>query len=183
MTPRPEPGTTGPSTKTPLKRGSKKKRVRVMAVGVFDIIHLGHIHYLEAARGLGDELVVVVSTDKMVMKRKHVPITPQEMRVRLVGALKPVDNAVLGHTDDQLKSVEDVRPDIIALGYDDYHNVDELKRKLAERGLHPEIVRVNAFRHDLDGTRKIIRKIFDSGLFESPVIRDLKPQKEGTEGQ
>lgn len=146
--------------------GMPKKRV--MAVGVFDILHLGHLHYLQEARKFGDELVVVVATDEMVRKRKHQPIIAQDMRLELVRGLKPVDDAILGDPSDQLKSVERLRPDVIALGYDDYHNVEELKKRLADRGLSPEIVRVSKFDHDLDGTRKIIRKIFDSGLFQSP---------------
>jgi len=139
-----------------------------MAVGVFDILHLGHLHYLQEARKFGDELIVVVATDEMVRRRKHQPIIAQDMRVELVKGLKPVDDAILGDPQDQLKSVERVQPDIIALGYDDYHNVDKLQAQLAARGLHPEIVRVSKFDHDLDGTRKIIRKIFDSGLFQAP---------------
>lgn len=144
------------------------KRRRVMAVGVFDILHLGHLHYLQEARKFGDELVVVVASDEMVRKRKHQPIIAQDMRLELVKGLKPVDDAVLGDPSDQLKSVERLQPDVIALGYDDYHNVEQLKANLAARGLHPDIVRVDKFDHDLDGTRKIIRKIFDSGLFQSP---------------
>jgi FAD synthetase len=150
---------------------------RVMAVGVFDILHLGHLHYLQEARKLGDELVVVVATDEMVRRRKHQPIIAQDMRLEMVRGLKPVDDAVLGDPNDQLKSVERLRPDIIALGYDDYHKVEELKARMAERGLTPEVVRITKFDHDLDGTRKIIRKIFDSGMFTAPSAPD-KPKEE-----
>lgn len=155
---------------------TERKRVRVMAVGVFDLIHLGHVHYLQEARSMGDELVVVVATDEMVRRRKHVPIIPQEMRVEMVKALKPVDDAVLGDPQDQLKSVERLKPEIIALGYDDYHNVEDLRRALAGRGLHPEIRRVARFDHDLDGTRKIVRKIFDSGLFSPQTEKEVGKQ-------
>jgi FAD synthetase len=156
-----------------LEMGKK----RVMAVGVFDILHLGHLHYLQEAKKFGDELVVVVATDEMVRKRKHQPIIAADMRLELVKGLKPVDDALLGDPQDQMKSVERVQPDVIALGYDDYHNVEELKKRLAERGLHPEIVRVSKFDHDLDGTRKIIRKIFDSGLFTPPSAPE-KPKED-----
>jgi FAD synthetase len=150
-----------------------------MAVGVFDLLHLGHLHYLQEARKLGDELVVVVATDEMVRKRKHQPIIAQEMRLEMVRGLKPVDDAVLGDPQDQLKSVERLRPDVIALGYDDYHKVDDLKARMAERGLHPEVVRIEKFDHDLDGTRKIIRRIFDSGLFTPPSAPEPpKPREE-----
>lgn len=153
------------------------KKVRVMAVGVFDLVHLGHVHYLEEAKAMGDELVVVVATDEMVRRRKHVPIFPQEMRMEMIQALKPVDLAVVGDPADQIASVERLKPDIIALGYDDYHKVEELKKNLAARGLSAEIRRVTKFDHDLDGTRKIIRRIFDSGLFTPSTDASEKPEK------
>ena len=92
--------------------------VRVMASGVFDLLHPGHLYYLKEAKKLGDELVVVGATDNTVRKRKHEPITPQDMRLEMVEALKPVDRAVLGHENDVFRTVEELKPDIIALGYD-----------------------------------------------------------------
>ncbi|MGQ0536782.1 MAG: adenylyltransferase/cytidyltransferase family protein [Methanobacteriota archaeon] len=138
---------------------------RVMAVGVFDLIHTGHLHYLQEARRLGDELVVVVASDRSVATRKHhPPILPQAMRAELVAALKPVDRVVLGRDADHLKTAEEVRPDVIALGHDDYHNEAELKAELARRGMDCAIVRIAQVDHDLGGTRKILRRIFDLGF-------------------
>ncbi len=134
---------------------------RVMAVGVFDLLHLGHVHYLTEARKLGDELVVVVATDKSVSARKHAPIMAQEMRRALVAALKPVDHAVIGHEGDHYRTVEEQEPDIIALGYDDYHRAGEIREELAKRGLEGiDVARMPKFDdHDLNGTRKIVRRI------------------------
>ena len=136
---------------------------KVMAVGVFDLLHLGHVHYLTEARKLGDELVVVVASDAMTKGRKHQPIMPAEMRVALVSALKPVTQAVVGDERDQYVSVERLRPDVIALGYDDYHRADEIKEELARRGItNVTIARMPKFdEHDLNGTRKIVRRILD----------------------
>ena len=67
--------------------------VRVMAVGIFDLLHAGHLHYLEQAKLLGDDLVVVVAHDETVRKQKHEPITTQDLRRRMVEGLKPVDRA------------------------------------------------------------------------------------------
>ncbi|PKK85763.1 MAG: FAD synthase [Thermoplasmata archaeon HGW-Thermoplasmata-1] len=131
-----------------------------MASGVFDLIHLGHIHYLEEARRLGDELVVVVARDETVRGYKHQPITPELMRVEMVNALKPVDMAVLGHVGDPLKIVGELKPDIIALGYDQGHRAETLERMLAERGLNIKVIRLCKLEGaDLDGTRKIIARI------------------------
>ena len=142
--------------KTPGKR-------RVMAAGVFDLLHLGHVHYLTEAKKMGDELVVVVATDVMVAKRKHQPIVPQEQRLALVAALKPVDHAILGSPQDQYVTVAAVQPDVIALGYDDYHVAADLKAELAKRGLGQiEIARCPKFdENDLNGTRKIVKRILE----------------------
>lgn len=138
-------------------------RRRVMAAGVFDLLHLGHVHYLTEARKMGDELVVVVSTDVMVARRKHQPIIPQEQRLALVAALKPVDVAILGSPVDQMQSVAAVQPDVIALGYDDYHRADDLRADLAGRGMGSvEVARCPRFdEHDLNGTRRIVKRILE----------------------
>ncbi|UCH90055.1 MAG: FAD synthase [Thermoplasmata archaeon] len=143
--------------------------VRVMATGVFDIIHLGHLHYLEEARKLGDELYVVVATDSTVRKIKHEPITNESVRLKLIEALKPVDSALLGYEDDRYKIVEEIKPDIIALGYDQIHDEAEIKEELSKRGMNVEVVRLEKFDYDLDGTRKIIRKIIDWWTFKKKM--------------
>lgn len=136
--------------------------VRVMATGVFDILHLGHLHYLEESKKLGDELVVVVATDTTVRKRKHEPITPEKMRCELVASLKPVDKAVLGREGgDIFEIVKDLRPDIITLGYDQPFDQQNLEKELQKRGLKVKVVRMPHLDHDLDGTRKIINKIIE----------------------
>jgi FAD synthetase len=133
-----------------------------MATGVFDILHLGHLHYLEESKKLGDELVVVVATDTTVRKRKHEPITPEKMRCELVASLKPVDKAVLGREGgDIFEIVKDLRPDIITLGYDQPFDKQNLEKELAKRGLKVKVVRMPHLDHDLDGTRKIINKIIE----------------------
>lgn len=132
--------------------------IRVMASGVFDLLHMGHVHYLREAQSLGDELVVVVATDETVKRCKHTPIIPETMRRELVEALKPVDKAIVGHTGDMLAVVEELKPDIIALGYD--QNVEHLEQQLRERGITARVVRCPPYtEHGLHGTRRIIRRI------------------------
>jgi FAD synthetase len=140
-----------------------------MASGVFDLLHLGHVTYLEEARKLGDELYVVVATDSTVRRIKHEPITNENIRLRLVAALKPVDKAVLGYEGDQYKIVEEIQPDIIALGYDQAHDEENIKRELEERNLGIKVVRLGKFEYDLNGTRKIIRKIIDWWTFKKKM--------------
>jgi FAD synthetase len=129
-----------------------------MASGVFDLLHMGHVHYLSEAKSLGDELIVVVATDETVRRNKHTPIIPEEMRRDLVASLKPVDRAVVGHTGDVLAIVEELQPDIIALGYD--QEFKHLEQKLHDRNLSARLVVCSPFAEtDLHGTRRIIRKI------------------------
>ncbi len=136
--------------------------VRVMAVGVFDLLHAGHLHYVEQAKALGDELVVVVAHDDTVRKQKHEPVTSQALRCRMVQGLKPVDTAIIGNppTMPIYEILETVKPDIIALGYDQKHSLDTIKKGLKENGWKDvEVIRVEGLADDLDGTRKIIAKI------------------------
>lgn len=134
---------------------------RVMATGVFDILHSGHLRYLREAKLLGDELIVVVATDATVRREKHEPITPEKMRLELVQALKPVDHAFLGKEGDMFEIVKEVSPDIIVLGYDQAFDEKRLAAELEKRGLKARVVRLSKYGEDLNGTRKIIRKIID----------------------
>lgn len=94
----------------------------VLAGGVFDIIHPGHIHTLNAAKILGDVLVVVVATDNTAIKmKKRQPLHSKEQRQELVNSLSMVDLCLIGQEDDIFKTVNLVKPQIIALGYDQVH--------------------------------------------------------------
>lgn len=140
--------------------------VKVMTSGVFDILHPGHLFYLEEAKALGDELVVVVATDKTARARKHEPINPEAMRLRMIQALRPVDRAILGYEGDMYKIVLEIQPDIIALGHDQRHDPDVIRTELADRGLDVEVVRIGRTDHDLNGTRKVIGKVIDWYIFQ-----------------
>jgi FAD synthetase len=109
----------------------------VLATGAFDLIHLGHVRFLEASKrrgGRGAKLVVVVARDKTVLSRKgRMPILPEDQRRELVGSLRVVDKAILGHTHlDLLGILREVKPDIVSVGYDQKQiktSVDKLLRK------------------------------------------------------
>ena len=106
-------------TLTELGRTSLKV---VLAGGVFDIIHPGHIHTLKAAKNLGDVLVVAIATNKTAEKmKKRLPLHSQDQRKMLVDALSIVDVGIVGNEADLFKTVDLIRPQIIALGYDQVH--------------------------------------------------------------
>ena len=137
---------------------------RVLAVGVFDLLHAGHLHYLEQAKELGDHLTVIVAHDDTVRQRKHEPVTSQDLRKRMVEGLKPVDEVVVGNPP-QISIFEilpEVNPDVIALGFDQEHAEESIRESLNGLGLsHIEVCRVAGLTEDLDGTRKIIARILE----------------------
>ena len=95
----------------------------VLATGVFDILHPGHIRFLEESKQAGGpraKLVIVVARDKTVLKRKgRRPVLPESDRRRIVAALKPVSRAFLGHEEvDFLTTLRELQPDIVCVGYD-----------------------------------------------------------------
>ncbi len=138
--------------------------MKVMAVGVFDLLHAGHLHYLEQAKSLGDYLTVVVAHDDTVRMRKHEPVTNHELRKRMVEGLKPVDEAIIGNSPEVsiFEILPVVSPDIIALGYDQEHAEDSIRLKLQELGYDKiTVTRVEGLSDDLDGTRKIIARILE----------------------
>ena len=130
-----------------------------MATGVFDLLHPGHVHFLAEARKLGDELVVVVARDSTAHKFKHEPITSEESRLRMVASLKAVDRAVLGREGSIYEILPEIRPDVIVLGFDQIHNEEEILAECRRRGLPTKVVRLPRFEGDLDGTRKIVKRV------------------------
>ncbi|MDY6986093.1 MAG: adenylyltransferase/cytidyltransferase family protein [Candidatus Thermoplasmatota archaeon] len=137
--------------------------VRVMASGVFDIIHPGHIFYLQKAKELGDELFVVIANDKTTERKKRKPIMHQEERALVVSALKPVDGVVIGkETGDIFDTVKEIKPDIIALGFDQEFDEKLLERDAKEHKLDMRVVRLPKMNGGTDATRKIIAKILEA---------------------
>ncbi len=117
----------------------------VLAGGVFDIIHPGHIHTLTAAKALGDVLVVAIATDKTAQKMKKMsPLHDQELRCELVSSLSMVDEAIVGHEEDIFETVKEVKPDIIALGYDQIHQEKFISDGCKRISLDVEIVRLQS---------------------------------------
>jgi len=142
-----------------------------MATGTFDLLHMGHIYYLEEAKKLGDTLVVVVATDSTVRKLKHEPITPEEIRINLIKQLKMVDEAYLGHEDDMYTIVQEIKPDIIALGFDQIHDEATLQKELKKRKINAKVVRLPKYQgeSDLEGTRRIIQKVIAAYEFQKKM--------------
>ena len=130
------------TTLTELGRNSLRV---VLAGGVFDIIHPGHIYTLNAARLLGDVLVVVVATDNTAIKmKKRKPLHSQDQRQELVNSLVMVDLCLVGQEDDIFKTVNLVRPQIIALGYDQVHQEKFIKDGCIRIKLDAKVARLQS---------------------------------------
>jgi FAD synthetase len=151
------------------KGENRTKRRIVLASGVFDLLHLGHVRFLEEAKKAGGhnaELIVIVARDSTVEKRKGTrPIVPEIQRCALVASLKVVDKALLGYEDFNMgKVVEKIKPDVIALGYDSHTSSLEqtVKNLVREKGLKIKVVKIGHFREDeLDSSSKIKKKIIE----------------------
>ncbi len=151
------------------KTQKTKKRKIVLASGVFDLLHLGHVRFLEAAKKTGGRrarLVVVVARDDTVEKKKgRKPIMSESQRCALVGSLKVVDEAILGYENfDMRKIIQRIRPDVIALGYDSHMSglENSVRNAIKERALKPKIVKIGKFSSDeLDSSSKIKQRIVE----------------------
>jgi FAD synthetase len=135
------------------------KMIRVLATGTFDILHPGHILYFNKAKELGDELFVIVSRDSMV-QHKLKPILPEQQRLQVVQALSMVDHAELGSEHDIFEPLASIKPDVIALGYNQHFDDNKLREDLKKRNIPSKVIRLPY--HDsgkLSATENIIREI------------------------
>jgi len=147
------------------KKEGKKKRKIVLASGTFDLLHLGHVKYLEEAKKAGGrnaELIVIVARDGTVEKRRGAkPIVPENQRRALVGSLKVVDDAILGYEDfDIEKVIQKIKPDVIALGYDRSDIQQAVRDYVKEKRLVIKVVKISKFEdEELNSSSKIKQKI------------------------
>src|SRR4029079_5702150 len=117
----------------------------VLIGGVFDIVHPGHIHTLKDAKSHGDILVVVVAKSSTAHKiNKNRKIYHDEfLRRELVSSIRYVDYALIGREGTLYDTVEFVKPDIIALGYDQKHTEKEIAMNCLKRGINTRVIRLN----------------------------------------
>ncbi len=132
----------------------------VMCTGTFDIIHKGHLYYLTQAKKYGKELIVVVARDKTSEAFKgRMPINNERKRLKAVKKLKIVNKAVLGHHGNIFDIIEEIKPDVICLGYDQKIAVQDLRKELKKRGIRAKVVRLEAYKPYIYKSSKILRRI------------------------
>ncbi len=126
-----------------------KKPLRVVIAGTWDLIHPGHIWLMSKAKERGYLTVIVArdSTSKRLKGRR--PVVPEEQRLAVVKALKPVDEATLGEENhDILKIVERLKPDLILLGPDQHYDIAAMRADLGKRGLKTKVERIKEVYED-----------------------------------
>lgn len=137
---------------------------RVVAQGTFDLLHPGHIHYLTEATAMGDELHVIIARRSNVT-HKEPPILPNQQRRDVIAALEMVDAAHVGDESDIFAPIEMLDPDVIALGYDQHHDVASIEQALEDRGINCRVERVSGrgpqFKGEILSTGDIIDRIID----------------------
>jgi cytidyltransferase-like protein len=124
-------------------RGRRSIRV-VLIGGGFEVIHAGHIYTIDQAKKQGDALVAVVARDSTVRRGKgRDPVTTEVERRKLLSSLRQVDAAILGVKGNIYRTLERVKPDVVALGYDQRHSESEIVREAALRGISLKVVRLD----------------------------------------
>lgn len=147
------------ATLTELGRSSLRV---VLSGGVFDIIHPGHVHTLRAAKGLGDVLVVVVATSRTAERMKRrAPLHGQDQRRDLVSSLLMVDLCLVGDEADIFRTVDRVRPEVVALGYDQIHQEKYIVDGCRRIGLDVTVARLQSPVPEISSS-KIEREYGDS---------------------
>jgi len=143
-----------------LLRPKGRKSFKVVFIGgTFEVIHPGHIYTIEQAKRLGDILVAVVARDATVRRRKgRDPIVSEEERRKVLAAVRYVDAALLGSEANIYDTLERVRPDIVALGYDQYHRDEEIALEARRREIRLSVVRLSSLNPTLK-TSKILAQL------------------------
>lgn len=142
----------------------KAKQTIVLASGVFDILHLGHIHYLKQAKKLGELLYVVLARDKTVQKKKGKAFNDEKVRMRLVSALRCVDKVFLGDEDllhHQFEIIKKLKPDLIAIGFDQIYDNQQLEREIFKQTGHKvKVKRLTHYKGKFNKTSQNIQEIY-----------------------
>jgi FAD synthetase len=139
--------------------------VLVLVAGTFDLIHPGHIRFIQEASKLGDVMVIVGRDSTVERIKGHRPFIPENQRLEVVKNLKGVKKAVLGYEDtDPLKIVQNIKPDILLLGPNQNFSKEKIELDLEKRGLKTKIIRMTDIidSYPYCSTTKIVNRILET---------------------
>ncbi|WP_434521397.1 adenylyltransferase/cytidyltransferase family protein [Halorubrum sp. AS12] len=147
---------------------------RVVAQGTFDLLHPGHVHYLEDAATYGDELHAIVARRTNVT-HKPAPVLCARQRRDMVAALDAVDEAHLGDPEDVFVPIERLEPDVIVLGFDQHHDEADIAAALDDRGVDCRVERASGREPNYEGELLSSGDIVDRILSERDDGADATP--------
>ncbi len=143
-----------------------------MSFGTFDLFHAGHENYLKQARALGDYLIVIIARDETVKKIKgKMPVHNERQRLKIVKNSGIADKVILGYKGDKHKVLKKFRPDVIALGYDQFIFTQRLEKTLIDLKLDATIVRLQPY----------CAQMYKSSLIKKVVGIDHDPSQKETD--
>ena|SRR3990167_3289513 len=129
---------------------TKDKKNLVMVFGTFDYLHAGHENLFQQAKQLGDEIITIIARDKTVKTIKGaLPDHDEKQRMQNLKDTGWSDIVILGNNKEKTKVVRDYRPNIIALGYDQFAFTYRLEKFLMDIKLDAKIVRLKPYNPDI----------------------------------
>ncbi|MEK6947233.1 MAG: adenylyltransferase/cytidyltransferase family protein [Nanoarchaeota archaeon] len=118
----------------------------VMCAGTFDTIHPGHLYFFSEAKKFGDKLIVVVARDETSERMKgKKPSHNEKERLEAIRSLEIVNQAVLGRTGSIFDIVEEIKPNVICLGYDQRVLKQDLEDELKKRNIKSDVMRIGSY--------------------------------------
>ena len=140
--------------------------MRVLITGCFDILHPGHLFFMQKAAEMGDVYVIVARDSTITKYKKKPPIIPEQQRLMMVKSIKYVKEAILGNENNNyIKKALGLRPDIILLGPNQRISVGKLLEELTKHDAsHIEVQRITTLFEDFDlnSSSKIKKKIYNN---------------------
>ncbi|MBI2667183.1 FAD synthase [Candidatus Woesearchaeota archaeon] len=131
----------------------------VMAFGSFDLLHKGHLYYLNESKKYGDKLIVVVARDVNIINFKgKSPLYNEQERVKQVRKLSVADKVILGNKGNIFDILTKIKPDVICLGYDQKPIDKEMRKELKIRNINAEIIRINPYNPKIYKSSKLKSK-------------------------
>jgi len=129
---------------------------KVILFGTFDILHPGHLNLFSQAKEYGDSITVVLARDKTIEKvKKRKPVFDENQRKINLENLDIIDKVVLGNLDDKYKVIEDIKPDVICLGYDQMFFTEGLEKELEKRNIKTKIIKLTPYKHEIYKSSKL----------------------------
>ena len=122
----------------------------VMVAGTFDIFHQGHEYFLKEAKKFGDELIVVIARDENVLKIKgKLSKNNEDKRLKFIVESKLADRVVLGNKGNIFDIIEEIKPNFICLGYDQFIDENKLNIEIKRRKLDIKLNRLGSFKPEI----------------------------------